>query len=273
MRRAARGRAGCGDQLRGARAVPTGRRPCPGGAARRSRRTRSSGAASAANRIISTAPMPKFGAMTHADSRGGGEPGRAAVASRSSSKPVVPTTAWMPCADADARGCPSPTSGWVKSTATWAPAVDQRRQRVADVDRGDQLQVVGGLDGPADLGAHAAPGADDGRPGASVTRSAVSQVRRSRRSGDRGARSRGRSSNGPMTASVGRAAEQLGGDRRAPRRGSPRRSGAGLVDGQQLAVDELALADPAHPRRRCPRGRGRVEPAQLALAAARAPRR
>ena len=50
------------------------------------------GAASSAKRIISTAPMAKFGAMTQLlfvnRSRSGPRRGR--------SKPVVPTTAWMP---------------------------------------------------------------------------------------------------------------------------------------------------------------------------------
>ena len=51
-------------------------------------------------------------------------------------------------------------SGVVKSTATSTPASDSSDERVADVDPGGQLEVVGGLDGAAHLAAHAAGRAD-----------------------------------------------------------------------------------------------------------------
>ena len=81
---------GRGDQLgRTAGGAARARRPCSGGAARRSRRTRRTARPSAAKCIISTAPTAKLGAISTLT------PGWSAsrprtVSSRSSSKPVVP---------------------------------------------------------------------------------------------------------------------------------------------------------------------------------------
>ena len=98
----------------------SGRPPCPGGAARRSRPTRRT--VPPARRTASSAPHPR---------RSWGRPGprrrerprasRAACASRSSSKPLVPTTAWMPCSTQNCRLAIT-ASGRVRSTATSAPA-------------------------------------------------------------------------------------------------------------------------------------------------------
>ena len=83
--------------------------------------------------------MPKFGAMRTPTS------GRLAshsrrVASRSSSNPVVPTTACMPWEMANSR-LPMTTPGWVKSTTTSSARVDEVPQRVALVDPRDQFQI------------------------------------------------------------------------------------------------------------------------------------
>ena len=53
-------------------------------------------AATAANRIVSTAPMAKFGAMMTPDLGLGRRASAARWPAARSSKPVVPTTAWMP---------------------------------------------------------------------------------------------------------------------------------------------------------------------------------
>src|SRR5699024_2170709 len=68
------------------------------------------------------APMAKFGAISTPVS--GLDPRRSrSVANRSSVKPVVPTTAWMPWVTQYSR-FPITTSGWVKSMTTSAPASD-----------------------------------------------------------------------------------------------------------------------------------------------------
>ena len=56
--------------------------------------------------------------------------------SRAASKPVVPTTTWMPVRRCTSAGCPSPTSGRVKSTTTVAPASTSSSTVVAVVDDG-----------------------------------------------------------------------------------------------------------------------------------------
>src|SRR5687767_15540709 len=73
-------------------------------------------AASAAKRIISTAPIAKFGTTSTF-----APPPAPAAASRSGSwsNPVVPTTAWTPASTA-ARTLPGAASGVVKSTMTSA---------------------------------------------------------------------------------------------------------------------------------------------------------
>ena len=93
--------------------------------------------------------------------------------SRSWSKPVVPTTAWMPCS-MQKRRLSITTSGWVKSTTTCGARAGELLEVVAGVDRGHQLGVGRRLDGPADLGAdlaaraqHADP--DRGRCGRSAS--------------------------------------------------------------------------------------------------------
>ena len=75
------------------------------------------GAASSAIRIIRIAPIAKFGAIRQLLRV------KAPLSrSRSSSvKPVVPTTAWMPCSAAKARFSRA-ASRWVKSTTTSARA-------------------------------------------------------------------------------------------------------------------------------------------------------
>ena len=56
------------------------------------------------------------------------------------------------------------TSGWVKSTSTWAPGVGHAEQPVARVDHGDEIEVRRGVDGRADLLAHPSARAEDTNP-------------------------------------------------------------------------------------------------------------
>src|SRR4051812_33375592 len=78
-------------------------------------------AASCANFMSRTAPMPKLGAMTTPTS-GLGRSHSATVASLASSKPVVPTTQWM-LLSMQNRMLSMTTWGRVKSTTTCAPAL------------------------------------------------------------------------------------------------------------------------------------------------------
>ena len=64
--------------------------------------------------------MAKLGAMT-TPTPGASSTQRRTVAILSASKPVVPTTQWMP-SSMHQRMLSSTTSGWVKSTTTCAPA-------------------------------------------------------------------------------------------------------------------------------------------------------
>ena len=107
-------------------------------------------AASAENRIIRIAPIEKFGATSTPVLAAPLEPACAAGASRSSSNPVVPTTAWMPWSTQNSR-LSMTTSGWVKSTTACAPALDDLVDVVVGVDRGHEVHVLRRLDGPADL--------------------------------------------------------------------------------------------------------------------------
>ena len=77
------------------------------------------GAASSAKRIISTAPMAKFGATRQLLAENALAPGRRG---RRRVKPVVPITAWTPWAGAPARRSRERRRATVKSTATSAPA-------------------------------------------------------------------------------------------------------------------------------------------------------
>ena len=99
------------------------------------------GAALAANRIISTAPMEKFGATSTRTSGRSASQLRGPASSRSSSKPVVPTTTSMPCRTQNSTFCMT-APGWVKSTATSAPASTSAPRIVADVDLRDQFQAA-----------------------------------------------------------------------------------------------------------------------------------
>ena len=117
--------------------------------------------ASAAKRIISTAPIAKFGATNAlALARLG-----AAARSASTSKPVVPITTWRPAAST-ARALSSAASGRVKSTTTSQPSSTAAS---VDAERGvgatGELEVVGALDRGAHRLAHAPGGARDGDRG------------------------------------------------------------------------------------------------------------
>ena len=111
----------------------------------------------AAKRIIRIAPIEKFGRDQHAGA------GRVRRASRAACRAARRRSRWC----RPRRGCRGrcrtrrlsiTTSGWVKSTTASAPAstsvVDARRPTSTC---GHQLEVLGGLDRRADLGADLAP--------------------------------------------------------------------------------------------------------------------
>ena len=140
-------------------------RPCPEGASTLfgwcSSTTSTEGkkrAASCANFISSTAPMPKLGAMTTPTS-GLGSSHSATVASLASSKPVVPTTQWM-FWSMQKRMLSMTTSGPGEVDDDLGAGVGDVEQPVAVVDHRDELEVVGGVDRLDHLGAHPAPGAE-----------------------------------------------------------------------------------------------------------------
>ena len=119
-----RGRA-LGHPLGGAAGpCPTVRRACRRGGARSISTPSIWGAASSANRIISTAPMAKLAATIAVGGSEAGERGRTPPASSASVNPVVPTTAWMPASAQKAR-LSRAASRRVKSTTTSAPGAEQ----------------------------------------------------------------------------------------------------------------------------------------------------
>ena len=99
----------------------------------------------------------------HAGPRGVGQPAAQRRRAGPSSKPVVPTTAWMPWPTQNSR-LSITTSGWVKSTTASAPAATRSSSASSASIAGHQLEVVGRLDRPAHLGADPAPRAQHARP-------------------------------------------------------------------------------------------------------------
>ena len=171
----------------------------------------------------------------------------AIVASRASSKPVVPTTQWMFWSMQN-RMLSMTTSGRVKSTTTWAPASATSNSQSPGVDHRDELEVVGRVDRLDHLGAHAPAGAehpdvDQRRLGRGRGRSPAGPGSEVLVVTPSGFPARGPDATpqagcgsepvevglaiGPDDGQAGRPAEQLGGDRPdlLPRR--PRRSGPG----------------------------------------------
>ena len=115
---------------------------------------------SAANFMVSTAPMEKLGAMsTPVSGEAASQP--FSCARRSSVQPVVPTTAWMPCRDAELEVVHHRGRGG-QLDGDLGAGLGQRLQLVAAAEGGHQLHVLGGLDGPYRLGADPALGAEDG---------------------------------------------------------------------------------------------------------------
>ena len=119
------------------RPCPTGRRPCPRGAARRSPRTRRTGPP--APRTASSAPRRHRSSGRRARVAGVSASQPRTVSSRAASNPLVPTTAAIPWSR-QKRTWSSATPGWVKSTATSAPASTSAVSVVALVDPRHQLQ-------------------------------------------------------------------------------------------------------------------------------------
>ena len=100
------------------------------------------------------------------------------------------------------RRLPITASGWVKSTATCAPASTSVSSGSPTSMRADQLEVVGAPRPPDSLAAHPARGAEHGH----------TRVVMSAQLSDGAVKSRS-SSNGPTTASVGVRGQHVGGDR------------------------------------------------------------
>ena len=179
------------------------------------------GAASAANRMSRTAPIAEVGRDDHAD------PGRRSSQPRTRRRAAPRRTRWCrrrrgrrrrPAA----RALPMTASGRVKSTATWAAGVGERRRASRPRRRRRRAEPVGRLDRAADLACPCARGHRRRRPGCPSRAQSLRCERVAQATAAEKSRS---SSNGPMTASVGR--RRAGPRRRrAPRRGSRRRTGA-----------------------------------------------
>src|SRR5690606_37049189 len=184
---------------------------------------------------MSTAPMPKLGAIRQL------VPGDAAsqprtVSSRSASKPVVPTTGWMPCSISHRR-LPITTSGWVKSTTTSAPSS-------ASIGSSLSTPATSSMSGAASTALHTSTPTRPRAPSTptlitgstlypGVSADGVGEVLVAVRADD-GQRER------PV--------EHVGGDR-LDLLGSDRvDAGQHLVYGHQLVVHQLVLADAGHAR-------------------------
>ena len=102
------------------RAVPEGASALSGWCSSMTSTDSKKGAACAAKRIIKIAPIEKLGA-TSTPTPGASASHLSSWSRRARSKPVVPTTAWMPC-PMQKRRLSITTPGWVKSTTTCAPA-------------------------------------------------------------------------------------------------------------------------------------------------------
>ena len=116
-------------------------------------------AACAAKRIMSTAPMAKFGA-TSTPVLGLSASQERTRAYRSSSQPVVPTTAWMPWRTSSSTSRRTDV-GVGEVDDHLAARVDQRLDAVVLVDGRDELEVVSGLHRGADRRSDATEGPDD----------------------------------------------------------------------------------------------------------------
>ena len=223
------------------------RRPCPGGAARRSRPTRRTRAACCGE------PHHQHRADGEVRARSARRsPGAAASQPLSigqpllGPKPVVPTTAWIPWARQNSR-LPITASGWVKSTATWAPASTSELQRqsprrprppVPGPSAASTAAHTSGPSGPAR--------AEHGDP--QTCHRTVLDSRDSGRSGD-GSAAAASAADGPITASEGRSAQHVAGTSRTSSRVTAVDPAEHLVDRQMLRRrTSSALADPAHPR-------------------------
>ena len=120
-------------------------------------------AASAAKRIISTAPIAKFGAMI-TFARGTPLPASCLAQRRERSNPVVPITTCTP-ARKQASAFSSAVSGRVKSTTTSALRQHLRERRSEQRIRAPhELHVLGALDRGAHRLAHASRRAGDRHP-------------------------------------------------------------------------------------------------------------
>ena len=254
---------------------PTGRRSCCRGGARSPRRSRTTGAASSAKRIIRIAPMAKFGAMrqllrVNVGARSG---------SRSSSvNPVVPTTAWIAVLGRDQARFSRAASRLGEVDHHLGPGVDaaprRRRPRagrlstpadlaqvdagVERVDRGDQLELGVGEHGPAHRGAHAPRRAEHPDPSSCGPEPTWPGTARREVHGERQTRS---------SASKGPTAASERGPSKTRRRTRCTSSGvtAGcrvdlLVDGGDATPVDHAAGRGGPCGRRCPRGRAAASP-------------
>src|SRR4051812_11674285 len=191
------------------------------------------GAASAAKRIISTAPMLKFGATTTPTF--GAAPSQPRTwSSRWSSNPVVPTTAWMPWLTHHSM-LPITASGWVKSTATCAPAAASALMSSSTSTSATSVR--------SSAASTARQTSDPIRPREPMTPTGIAL------SGN--GRSDGVASlvvERPDSSESARTGEHVGGDRADVVERHSFDVLEHFVDPEQLSLHELALAEPAHAR-------------------------
>ena len=160
-------------------------------------------AACAAKRIISTAPMREVRRDEHADARARRPASRAPSRGAPSSKPVVPTTAWMPCSTQNRRLSITDV-GVGEVDRDLGAGVDQRRP----AGRPGSSAATSSRSSAASTARHASAPIRPAAPSTPTLIIALASVPTSARVGPsasvrpRAAKSRS-SSNGPTTASVG----------------------------------------------------------------------
>ena len=199
-------------------------------------------AARRAARTSSTAPRRCRSSARPARRRSGASVSHSrTVSSRSAVKPVVPTTAWMPWSMAK-RMLSMTTSGWVKSTSTCAPASATLNSQSPASTMRDEVEVVGARRRPG------RPAGPSGRARRARRPGSVRSSSTPRSSTHDSAPSKSCAPNGPTTvrqrgrpsSSAATSATSAGGHRVD--------AGQQLVDAEDVAVGELALADAGHPR-------------------------
>src|SRR3954454_12164257 len=190
------------------------------------------GAAVAANRIINTAPMPKLGA-TRTPREGTSDSQSRSVASRSSSMPVVPTTTSSPWSRHQ-RMLSITASGVVKSTTTWASRSGPRSSSAS-------------TPATSSMSSAASTARQTSLPMRPCAPSTPTRIVMAPTLGDAG----GEHAVVVVGADDGerrRAAQQVEREHLHVVDGHRIDVAEDLVDGHHLAIDELGLPEPDHPR-------------------------